>query len=302
MPDYPYMPSDRHLKYVPHDNPFMLVAAKARAEQSGDPLYPVGIAIVRDGQVLVIAGNGFSRGAGTVHICPRIVLECPSGTGYDLCTLHDAPGHAEQMAVKTATEQGIDLTGADAYMYGHWWACEPCWTALINAGIRDLYVTDDAHERFSRENVFAETLKPSVQSSYISGPMTTMPEEEHVPMRKLYESLADSCLEVGIKPYVPHMHCDPRSNDCRTSQQVWQIDVDQVHASDVLVADVTYTSLGVGGELAYAQMAGKPIVLLSKKGSTVSRFALGNPAVVYHIEYNDHPSACRMLKNVLRQL
>ncbi len=302
MPDYPYMPTDRSLKYVSHDDVFMLAAAKARTEQSGDTLYPVGIALVRDGEVLVTAGNGFSRGAGTVHICPRVVLDCPSGTGYDLCTLHDAPGHAEQMAVKTAVEQGIDLRGADAYLFGHWWACEPCWTALIDAGIRDLYVTDDAHDRFSREKVYAETLKPSVQSSYISGPMTNMPEDQHIPMRQLYESLADACLEIGIKPYVPHMHCDPRSNDCRTSEEVWRIDVEQVRAADVLVADVTHTSLGVGGELAYAHMANKPIVLLSQKNTPVSRFVRGNPAVAYHIEYDDHASACRMLKNVLKQL
>ena len=44
-------------------------------------------------------------------------------------------------------------------MYGHWWACESCWNALIAGGVRDVYITDDAHERFSRENVYRETLK-----------------------------------------------------------------------------------------------------------------------------------------------
>lgn len=164
MPEYPYMPADRRLKYVSHDHDHMLAAMAAREKQAGDSLFPVGIAVVRDGKVLVTAGNGFNRGAGTVHVCPRIVLDVPSGTGYDLCTLHDAPGHAEQMAVKVAREQGIDLAGADAYLYGHWWACEPCWNALIGAGIRDLYVTEDAHERFSRERVYGETLKPSVRT------------------------------------------------------------------------------------------------------------------------------------------
>lgn len=167
--DYPYMPTGRYLKYVPNDDPFMAVAAKARDTQSGDPLYPVGIALVRDGQVLVTAGNGFNRGRGVVHVCPRIVLDVPSGTGYDLCTLHDAPGHAEQMAVKVAQEHGVDLAGADAYLYGHWWACEPCWNALIEAGIRHLYVTDDSHERFHRDRVYAETLKPTVHTVKVQG-------------------------------------------------------------------------------------------------------------------------------------
>ncbi len=163
------MPSDRHLKYVPHTHDHMVAAMGARERQAGDSLYPVGVAIVRDGEVLVTAGNGFNRGAGTVHVCPRIVLDVPSGTGYDLCTLHDAPGHAEQMAVKLALERGIDIVGADAYLYGHWWACEPCWSALIAAGIRDLYVTDDADVRFHRDRVYAETLRPSVRTVKVEG-------------------------------------------------------------------------------------------------------------------------------------
>ncbi len=166
---YPYMPPDRHLKYVSVDHPFMIEAVKARAECAGDPLYPVGIVLVRDGQVVARAGNGFNRGPGQVHICPRVVLECPSGTGYDLCMLHDAPGHSEPMLVEEARRLGVETNGADAYMFGHWWACEPCWKALIDAGIRDLYVTDDAHERFSRDKVYAQTLSPSIKTVSLEG-------------------------------------------------------------------------------------------------------------------------------------
>ena len=128
--EYPYMPEDRHIKYVPADSPFMVEAAKAREENAGDPTYPVGLVLVKDGEVIVRAGNGYNRGK-QEHICPRIVIDPPSGTGYDLCDLHADPGHAEQMAVKVAKEQEIDISGADAYMYGHWWACEPCWNKLI---------------------------------------------------------------------------------------------------------------------------------------------------------------------------
>lgn len=167
--NYPYMPEGHQLKYAPVGDPFMIEAAKAREECAGDPLYPVGIVLVKDGTVVARAGNGFNRGAGQVHVCPRVVLECPSGTGYDLCTLHDAPGHSEPMLIEEARRLGVDTVGADAYMYGHWWACEPCWTTLLEAGIRDLYVTDDAHERFSRDNVYGETLSPSIKTVSLEG-------------------------------------------------------------------------------------------------------------------------------------
>ncbi len=155
---YPYMPADRHLKYVPADHEYMIAASEAREKRSGDPLFPVGIVLVKDGVIVASAGNGFNRGEGGPHVCPRVVLDCPSGTGYDLCHLHDPEGHAEPMVVAEALKLGVDTNGADAYMFGHWWACEPCWNALIGAGIRDLYVTDDAHERFSRDRVYTETL------------------------------------------------------------------------------------------------------------------------------------------------
>lgn len=167
--NYPYMPPDRHIRYTSIDDPFMTLAGKAREECAGDPLYPVGIVLVKDGAVIARAGNGFNRGPGQVHVCPRIVLECPSGTGYDLCPLHDAPGHSERMVLEEAARLGLDVQGADAYMFGHWWACEPCWIGLIEAGIRDLYVVDDSHERFSRDKVYGETLTPSIKTVSLDG-------------------------------------------------------------------------------------------------------------------------------------
>ncbi len=158
-PKYPYLPEGRAFRFVNEENPFMQAAALARRECSGDSLYPVGAVLVRDGQVLVRAGNGFNRGPGEVHICPRIVQNCPTGVGYELCHLHDPPGHAEPMLMGIAKESGIDTVGADVYLYGHWWCCEPCWKYMIDGEIRDVYLLENASEIFSRERVYAETLK-----------------------------------------------------------------------------------------------------------------------------------------------
>lgn len=299
--EYPYMPADRHLKYVPADHEYMLAAKKAREEQAGDPTYPVGIVLVKDGQIVVSAGNGYNKGP-QQHICRRIVMDPPSGTGYDLCDLHDAPGHSEQMAVKVAEEQGIDLEGADAYMYGHWWACEPCWNALIDAGVQDLYVTDDAHERFHRDRVYGETMQPNIKTVYISGGLTNLPEENKNRHKQYYEELGAAAEELGIQAYIPLLHSDPERNPEIDVREVFDMDCQKIMDFDVVVSDLTYPSLGTGGELMLAHFAKKPLVVLSKKGTRVSRFALGNPAVVYHIEYDDYAEACKKLKNVLKQL
>ncbi|MCH8049581.1 hypothetical protein IH979_02620, partial [Patescibacteria group bacterium] len=195
--EYPYLPEGRTFKYVPNDHPFMQEARRARETLSGDPLFPVGIVMVKDGEIVARAGNGFNRGRQVPHVCPRIVLECPSGTGYELCDVHDPPGHSEPMVVQAAKEAAIDAKGSDVYMYGHWWACEPCWQTLIDTGIRDFYLVDDAHERFSRDQVYAETLKPTVKSAYISGGLTNLPEDRRDNHKAFYEQLGAACEEMG---------------------------------------------------------------------------------------------------------
>lgn len=299
--EYPYLPPNKTFKFVPADNPFMLEAKKAQETLAGDPSYPVGIVLVKDGQVIARAGNGYNQGR-QPHICPRIVLECPSGTGYDLCDLHLSPGHAEPMVVEQARQLGVDTVGADSYMYGHWWCCESCWDSLLGAGVRDVYLVDNAHELFHRDRVYAQTLQPSIKSVYIAGSMTNLTAEERQWQYRLYECLGVACHSISCDPYIPHIHTDPEMNPDAPASEVFRIGDERARQSDVTVAEVTHPSLGAGGEIVAAHQAGKKVILLSKKGTTVSRFVLGNPAVVYHVEYENQEEACRRLRNVLKQM
>ena len=156
---YPYMAPGRTFLFVSSTHPLMAEAVNTRGTHAGDPLFPVGAILVRDDRVIARAGNGFNRGSGESHLCPRILQGCKSGEGYDLCHLHDTDGHAEPMAVAMAKQAGENTVGADCYLYGHWWCCEPCWKALIDAGIRNVYLPEDAHLLFSKEAVYSQTLK-----------------------------------------------------------------------------------------------------------------------------------------------
>ncbi len=300
--EYPYMPEGRKLKYVLSSHPMMQEAAKARAECAGDPIQPVGAVMVRDGRVIARAGNGYNLGSGNIHVCPRVVLGCPSGTGYELCDLHDSPGHSEPMVVKAARDGGVEARGADVYMYGHWWACEPCWKTLIDAGIRDLYVTEDAHEKFTRERVMEETMKPSVKSVYIASALSHIPANDRNRYKAFLEKLGMVCEAAGADVYMPHKHSDPENDTVTDPSKIYEMGAEQSCGRDVTVAEVTYPSLGAGGEIVIAHNCGKRVVLMSKKDVRVSRFVKGNPAVVYHIEYENEEEACKMLKNVLKQL
>lgn len=299
---YPYLPADRVFRFVGDDDACMVAAAQAREACAGDRLFPVGAVLVRDGQVLARAGNGYNRGKEFVHVCPRVVLECPSGTGYDLCTHHDSSGHAEPQLMAAARSAQIDPFGCDVYLYGHWWCCEPCWSAMIKAGIRDVYLLKNAHHVFERDRVYAQTLRPRVKRAYIAGAYTNNSglQDDLV----VYDGLAQVCSALGCQSVIPFRdYAAPVGNhEDGSVQSVFDWAHDQIKTCDVMIANVSLPSLGAGGELVIAHILHKPIVLISKQEASVSNFALENPSVVYHIQYQTSEQLFRQIKLVLQQI
>jgi len=154
---YPYLPEGRVIKYVFEKDPFMNEAKRMRNECSTDEGHSTGAVVVKD---TLIIGRGANQSALknkkliNLHkkgLCVRRLLKIPSGQKYWLC-----PGcskdkhHAEARAVKDALVNKKNANGADLYLYGHWWCCKPCWDTMIEAGIRDVYLVDNADALFKR--------------------------------------------------------------------------------------------------------------------------------------------------------
>src|SRR3989344_441935 len=56
-------------------------------------------------------------------------------------------------SVKTGSvivKNGHETIGADLYLWGHWWACQPCWNAIIEAGIENVYLLKDSERLFNK--------------------------------------------------------------------------------------------------------------------------------------------------------
>jgi deoxycytidylate deaminase len=135
----------------------MREAMRLRNECSTDFLNPTGAVVVKNGSIVGRAANqsalknewliNFHKD----HFCVRRFLKIKTGTKYWLC-----PGcasfrhHGESRAVKDAARQGHDLTGAELYLYGHWWCCKPCWDTMLASGITRVYLVDDAEKLFRR--------------------------------------------------------------------------------------------------------------------------------------------------------
>lgn len=62
-------------------------------------------------------------------------------------------------------------------------------------------------------------------------------------------------------------------------EEIYSRDIQMIHSADVVIADVTNPSLGVGYELAYAEKLHKPTLCLYNADSsrTLSAMVAGNP-------------------------
>ncbi len=154
---YPYLPEGRKILYVLETDPFMIAAKKARAELSTDSGHPTGAVIVLSGVVVGRGANQSTLKNRTLHemhrrwFCLRRFLKIPSGTKYWLCPgCASSASHAEPRAVRDALSRQSSISGADLYLYGHWWCCKPCWNSMIVAGIKNVYLVEGAREKFSR--------------------------------------------------------------------------------------------------------------------------------------------------------
>lgn len=157
---YPYLPEGKGIIFAPGDNQFMLEAKEMARLHSTDYLQRTGAVVVKDGQIIGRGANhsvlGKFESYNKLHqkgMCVRKFFNVKSGHGYWMC-----PGcvtnknHAEASAVRDALKNGFDANGADLYLWGHWWACKPCWDAMIKGGIKNVYLLENAWELFRRES------------------------------------------------------------------------------------------------------------------------------------------------------
>ena len=147
---YPYLPEGREIKYVPQNNQFIIEACVYALEHSLDDAVKTGSVIVKDGKIIGRGANGSDYHQ--THECERVKRKMPTGTGYELCEGCHPKNHSEPRAIADAKACGHDPKGADLYLWGHWWACEPCWDAIVNAGIANVYLMEDSEKLFNRES------------------------------------------------------------------------------------------------------------------------------------------------------
>ncbi len=84
------------------------------------------------------------------------------------------------------------------------------------------------------------------------------------------------------------------------SDEIYKRDVQMIHDSDIMIAEVTNPSLGVGYELAYAEKLGRPILCLFNTNSTnkLSAMVAGNNYnIIEYMEPSEITEKVRIFMN-----
>lgn len=148
--EYPYIPEGCKILYVPESNPYIQEAKMYAQLNSLDKAVQTGSVIVKDGKIIGRGANGSTYHE--THECERVKQKIPTGQGYELCEGCHPKNHSEPKAIDNAKENGNDTSGADLYLWGHWWCCEPCWNAMISAGIKNVYLLENSEVLFNKNN------------------------------------------------------------------------------------------------------------------------------------------------------
>jgi deoxycytidylate deaminase len=148
--EYPYMPENGVIHYVGADNDYMVLAKEYARRESLDKVMPNCSIIVKNDQILGIGANGSNYHEN--NECERVKIGSKTGEDYDKCEGCHPKNHGEIQALTDALAYDNDLEGAEVYLWGHWWCCQPCWDAMQSNGINTVYLLQDSEILFNREN------------------------------------------------------------------------------------------------------------------------------------------------------
>ena len=108
---------------------------------------------------------------------------------------------------------------------------------------------------------------------YFSCSITGGRNDQHI-----YQKIVDCLVELGHEVPTAHLSKAEVIEDERvvSALDVYRRDVNWVNQCDVVIAEVSTPSHGVGYEIALALLQDKPVLCCYQQGRTISKMILGN--------------------------
>lgn len=118
----------------------------------------------------------------------------------------------------------------------------------------------------------------------------------------IYQAFTRSLLEDGHQVPTAYL-AEPGVVELEkvvVAQEVYARDTTWIRACDVLVAEVSVPSHGVGYEIGFALAEGKPVLCLAQQGRPVSKMISGNPHPTLALRhYSNVEEGIRMIRDFL---
>lgn len=112
----------------------------------------------------------------------------------------------------------------------------------------------------------------------------------------LTEHVGNLALSKLEEPFIKDQH----SNDAKTDAQIYRQDTQWLKECDIVIAECSTPSLGVGYELAFAEHLGKPCHLLyNKVKGSLSAMLAGNKYFHLH-PYEQEADVYSIIDNILK--
>jgi len=120
----------------------------------------------------------------------------------------------------------------------------------------------------------------------------------------IYQKIVKVLISMGIE--VPTEHIAMTGVEKIDGQEeaidIYRRDIKWIEESDLLVAEVSTPSHGVGYEISYALELGMPVLCLHNKKAVVSKMITGNPHPrLTVLSYSDKQEAEKLLRNHLSE-
>lgn len=87
----------------------------------------------------------------------------------------------------------------------------------------------------------------------------------------------------------------------KTSEEIFYRDISAVKESDILLAEISNPSHGVGMEIMQAYISNKKIILVAKEDSNISFLVRGIPGAIL-LEYRDYKDLEEKLRKILKEM
>lgn len=113
-------------------------------------------------------------------------------------------------------------------------------------------------------------------SAYLASGLTSLNDDQITIVELVSGLIAGYCGDAGVMVHQPVLHTHPKDHGALLSEEVHAKDFASVTESDVIVAVGDFPSWGAGKELVWAERLRTPVLLLLRKGRSMSRLVVGS--------------------------